>query len=196
MKSVRPTGTKEKAPPETQSILLLGISPFALSILVTFLVFLIAGNRIPRQLVPGASLALPGLTLSGLVFLAVAWVMRNRTPHAKLRKFGALLAGVCTLMSAPVWTIGVLPTVNGLATGSVASTVMHLEKLETTTVSKSRRLNHWAHLRPLGSGAPLSGGRYFVSQADYTAWQESRPRTITVNHATGLLGAETVIGFR
>ncbi|RZM00151.1 MAG: hypothetical protein EOP73_17360 [Variovorax sp.] len=106
---------------------------------------------------------------------------------------------VTSLLAWPTWTWGVLPSLNGVRVADVQSTTMRLERLQQTTVSKSRERNHWAHLQPVASAAadsPLRQGRYFITRETYEQWQPGAPRDVVVVHGTGLLGARVVLALR
>lgn len=106
------------------------------------------------------------------------------------------MCAVTGIMGWPVWSVGVLPSVNGISLGPPGATRMTLERTEVTTVSKSRTLNHWAWLRPLSPDGEAGTERYFIPKATYQQWNNQRPRTVTVTTASGLLGAQVVIGYQ
>lgn len=209
-----PKHTPTPKPPagEVTATLLLGSLPFFASGLITVLLLALTHQRIPAQLLPGESLAVHGLLAAALVGMGTALWHAHHTRHTGLRRLGWLLMAATSLMAAPVLTMGLLPTLNGLRMGPPEKTPMVLTRLETTTVSKSRSLHHWAYLAPAPQaktpgtpGAteapaepaplPVRSGRFFIDAPLHAQWQAAPPATVTVVHARGLLGARARLGF-
>lgn len=179
----------------TQWILAIGFTPFVVSIITTMGLVFLVGDRVPRVIAPGSSLVAAGLSvtlLTGLFPLTTMW-LRWSEPLA--RRQTILICGFAALMSWPIWTMGVMPTVNGMRFGPVHSTAMRLIRQEIRHASRNPTIYHWAYLRPAAADSGLTAGRYFVPTADYDIWSGAPPRNIQVHHATGLLGAEILFSF-
>jgi hypothetical protein len=177
-------------------LLLLSSAPFPLAIALTFLFILTIGTRFPRDVAPGSSLILPGFVLSGIVMALITALVRRHWPEPALRRFSLFLCGITSLMAWPVWTTGILPSVNGAILGPRQTSAMRLTGLSISHASKGRRIYYWAAMRPPpDTASALGAGRYFVPQQVYEAWQPQVGRDVRVDHATGLLGAETVLNF-
>lgn len=187
---------KARFPRHGARLLLLSFAPFPLAILLTLLFILTIGTRFPRDVAPGSSLILPGFVLSGIVMALITALVRRHWPEPALRRASLLLCGLTSLMAWPVWTTGILPSANGAILGPRQTSAMQLMDLSTSHASKSRDIYYWATMRPgQDTAAALGPGRYFVPQATYEMWQMRIGRDVRVDHATGLLGAETVLGF-
>ncbi len=169
--------------------------PFFLPMLLTLALLLTVGESWPRQIAPGSGLKLAGFVATGLTALAVLAAISARHGEARLRKGAALLCALTGLMGWPVWSIGVLPSVNGSALTAPQAVTMVLERTEVTTASRSNSRHHWAWLRPLSAGAPVAAGRYFIDQDLYDRWSVAPPERVTVSAARGRLGAVVVTGF-
>ncbi len=196
LKPVRATRATKRPPvPHAQRLLLLAMLPFPLAIAVTLMMVLAIGNRFPRNIAPNSSLVLPGLLVTLIVLLAILAYVHRRWVEPSAFHFTLVLGGITSLLAWPVWTMGVLPSVNGIRMEPERATMMRLSGLSTTTISKSRRLNYWATLEPAGSTSPLGAGRYLISQSLSERWQAQQVRQVRVTHRTGLLGAEVLITF-
>lgn len=182
------------APPRV-GFFLAAVLPFVLPMLVTLALVLTIGESWPRQIAPGSGLKLAGLVATGLTALAVLAALSLKHRDARLRKGAALLCALTGLMGWPVWSVGVLPSVNGSALSAPESVRMVLERTEITTASRSTALHHWAWLRPVSAGAPVAAGRYFIPQDLHDRWSETQPERVTVTTARGALGAMVVTGF-
>lgn len=186
----------QRPSPPTALPLLLACAPFALAILSTFALVLIVGDRFPRQLAPGERLWPHGLGWTAAIGAVVAWALTRETADPRLLR---ALLGLCiltSLMAWPVWTLGLMPSLNGARVGTVQTTPMKLARLQTTPMSKGRGLHHWAHLEPAGSDPALARGRYFVDEAAHERWQRGGTRVVEVDHAVGLLDARVVLALR
>lgn len=169
--------------------------PFAIPALVTIALIVTVGESWPRNLPPGSGLKLAGFLATALTALLVWRYATRDLADVRVRKAAALLCGVTALMGWPVWSVGVMPSVNGSRLGEAQTVRMVLERTETTTVSRSDRLNHWAWLRPETPATPLQAGRYFIPEGIYQSWSSTQPATVEVTIAKGALGAVVVTGF-
>lgn len=176
-------------------LLLAVLVPFALPMAVTLLLAIVAGDRFPRDLAAGSSLALHGFAVTILVASIGLLSVSRRLADPQARKFALLLSGLVSLMAWPVWTIGALPSVNGMMLGQLETTTMRLKGLEETYASSHRQFYHWARLEPDQPGSPLGAGRYFILPDTYERWRRTAQSTTQVRHATGLLGAEVVRAY-
>lgn len=113
----------------------------------------------------------------------------------RVHKMAAPICGLVGVMGWLVWSVGVLPSVNGFCLGPREKVRMTLMRTQITPVSRSRAFNHWAWLRPEAQNARAEAGRYFISVETYQRWNEQQPSTVTVTIAPGLLGAQVVTGF-
>ncbi len=188
-----------KKPAKVQNgsrLVLLSVLPFPLAILSTIAFVLTIGTRYPRDIAPGSSLILPGLVLSIVVMLLVtAHVRRNWIEDAP-RRFSLILCAITSLLAWPVWTVGILPSVNGISLGREQVSAMRLVGLSTTRAKSGRRLYYLATLEPGVRSAEIGAGRYFFSKEIYDRWQSRTGREVTVMHASGLLRAQAVLDFR
>ena len=179
-----------------QRLVLVAIAPLPVAIASTFALLLMVGERFPRQLAPGEGLWSWGLLLSAVIATVLWAAMRTGQREPRLAGLLTALLVVTSLLAWPTWTWGVLPSINGVRVSNVQTTTMRLQRLEQTTVSKSRERNHWAHLTPTVPGPPLAKGRYFIARDTYDLWQPGAPRDVVVDHGTGLLGARVVLALR
>jgi hypothetical protein len=170
--------------------------PFAIPMLVTLALVLLVGESWPRNIAPGSGLKLAGFVATALTGAMVWHRITRSIADRRAHKMAALVCAVTGLMGWPVWSVGVLPSVNGIRLGPPEAVRMALERTEVTTVSKSSQLNHWAWLQPASPGPEAEAGRYFIPEATYQQWASERPRTVTVTFARGLLGARVVVGYQ
>ncbi len=167
------------------------VVPFVVTIVLVFMV----GEDWPRNIAPGSGLKLAGFVASAAVCL-IAWRFATRAvADRRAHMFAALLCGVVGLMGWPVWSVGVLPSVNGFSLAPAQTVRMRLERTQTSTVTRSTKLNHWAWLRPLAPGPAAEAGRYFIPEQTYARWNRDQPDIVTVTRARGLLGAQVVTGY-
>lgn len=169
--------------------------PFAIPALVTFVLLALVGEDWPRNIPPGSGLKLAGFVAAAATSLLVWRYATRGLEDGRVRKAAALLCAVTGLMGWPIWSVGVLPSVNGYSLGAPKTVRMTLERTEVTTVSRSSRLNHWAWLRPEVPGSRLQAGRYFIPGDVYEDWTGRQPRTVGVTIVPGMLGAEVVTGY-
>ena len=170
--------------------------PFALPMLATLLLVLLVGNRFPRDIAPGSSLALPGLLAAVAVALVILRRVTQDWPQPEARKPALLFTGLASLMAWPAWTVGVLPSVNGLALGELNYATMQLRGLDMTYGRKGRTTYYWAQLEPQYPASAAGEGRYLIPFELHETWSRTRPAAVEVGHARGLLGAEVVRDFR
>lgn len=169
--------------------------PFAIPMLLTAALVIFVGESWPRNIAPGSGLKVPGFGASVLTSLIVWQLITRSFGDKRVHKMAAIICGVVGLMGWPVWSVGVLPSVNGFSLGPRESVRMTLTRTEITTVSRSRAVNHWAWLRPEVPTARAKAGRYFISERTYQRWNNQRPSTVNVNISEGLLGAQIVTGY-
>lgn len=169
--------------------------PFAIPMLMTAALVILVGESWPRNIAPGSGLKMFGFGASALTSLIVWRFITRRIEDMRVLKVAAAICGVAGLMGWPVWTVGVLPSVNGFSVGSQESVRMTLMRTDITTISRSRAVNHWAWLRPEVPTARAKAGRYFISEQTYQRWNEQRPSTVKVTISEGLLGAQIVTGY-
>lgn len=167
--------------------------PFAIPMLLTAALVIFVGAGWPRNIAPGSGLKLAGLCVTVLTSLAVWMLITRHIGDRRARKAAALICGAVGLLGWPVWSVGVLPSVNGFSLGPQQSHRMVLDRVEVTTVSRSSARNHWAWLRPDSPDA--LAGRYFIPEAIYAQWSRKQPAVVTVTMAPGLLGAQVVTGY-
>ncbi len=182
--------------PNIQWAIPLALSPFLIAIVATMLLVLFVGDDIPRNIAYGSSLAAWGLATAIISAVIPFAILRNKWPQPVMRRMALGLCGIGAFMSWPVWTMGILPTINGMHIGTLQTSEMRLDRLETSHASKSRKIYHWAYLQPVSPTAALDGGRYFVSANEHRRWSKTRPQTIQISHVTGLLGAQIVTAYR
>lgn len=171
------------------------VLPFALPILVTFVLVILVGEAWPRNIAVGSGLKLAGLVTTAITSLIVWRFATHAATDPRVRKFAALMCMVTGLMGWPVWCVGVLPSINGVSLGPPQTIRMTLERTEVTTVSRSRKLNHWAWLRPESAELPVQAGRYFIPEGIYEDWTRRQPAAVAVTIAPGMLGAQVVTGY-
>lgn len=169
--------------------------PFAIPMLLTAALVILVGESWPRNIAPGSGLKMFGFGASALTSLIIWRFITRRIEDMRILKVAAAICGVAGLMGWPVWTVGVLPSVNGFSVGSQASVRMTLMRTDITTISRSRAVNHWAWLRPEVPTARAKAGRYFISEQTYQRWNDQHPSTVKVTISEGLLGAQIVTGY-
>ena len=182
--------SRENVPPSFFVSLVL---PFFVPFALTLVLIAFVGESWPRNLVPGSGLKLIGLIATALTSL-LSWKIAMRGVNdIRAHKATALLVTITGLMGWPVWTVGFLPSINGIQVKDQRAVPMILERTETTTVSRSRKRNHWAWLQPVNRGSMASKGRYFITEETYERWRQEKPREIELIVGRGLLGAQLVV---
>lgn len=169
--------------------------PFAMPIILTFLLILLVGDHWPRDIAAGSGLKLAGLFCSALTAVVIWLYTVRKTPESRVRTFTALLCTVTGLLGWPIWSTGILPSVNGAVLAEPVIVPMTLERTETTYKSKSRDLYHWAWLKAQNEAGIVKSGRYFISEDVYARYQGTEGGVVEVSVAKGLLGAQVVLGF-
>lgn len=169
--------------------------PFAMPIILTFLLILLVGDHWPRDIAAGSGLKLVGL-LCAAVTATFMWLYTVRNIFdPRIRTFTALLCAVTGLLGWPIWSTGILPSVNGAVLAEPVVVPMTLERTETTYKSKSRDLYHWAWLKAQNEAGIVKSGRYFISEDVYARYHGAEGGIVEVTVAKGLLGAQVVLGF-
>ncbi len=180
-----------------QRVLLWCLLPFAGPIVLSIALVLLTalGPPLPT-LAPGQGwrLATPGAVAALLGWLWVRRQIGRTTPRADWRRTAAALAQGTSVLSVPVWALGVMQSVNGRFAAEAQATRVPLQGLSTSTKSRSRTPYHWAHL-PGDAATGLPAGRYLLDSGHHAAWTAQPPATVTVHHARGLLGARVVAGL-
>lgn len=180
-----------------QRVLLWCLLPFAGPMLLSMALVLLTtlGPPLPT-LAPGEGWRLaPWGAMAAL--LGWWWVVRRigrTTQRADWRRAAAALALGMSVLSVPVWALGVMQWVNGRLAAEAQATRVPLQGLSTSAQSRSRTPYHWAHL-PGDAEAGLPAGRYLLDSGHHAAWTAQPPTTVTVHHARGLLGARVVAGL-
>jgi hypothetical protein len=164
--------------------------------LLTVALVVFVGESWPRNIAPGSGLKTQGFVASALTSLLVWRFIMRSIGDKRVHKMAAVMCGVVGLMGWPVWTVGVLPSVNGYNIGAEATFRMTLMRTEITTVSRSRKVHHWAWLQPVVPIERAKAGRYFISEQTYQRWNDQRSGTVNVSISKGLLGADIVTGFK
>lgn len=168
------------------------VLPFFVPFALTLILIAFVGESWPRNLVPGSGLKLIGLVATALTGL-LSWKIAVRGLNdIRAHKAAALLVTITGLMGWPVWTVGFLPSINGIHVEDQQTVSMILERTETTTVSRSRKRNHWAWLRPINPGSLAGSGRYFITEETYARWELEEPREVELIVGQGILGAQVV----
>lgn len=169
--------------------------PFAAPILLTLLLAVAVGEQVPRTIAPGSGLKLAGLGCSALAGAVVWRWATSGIEDRRARLIGALVCSVTALLGWPVWTLGILPSVNGLSLQEAQTVRMILERTEVTSLSRSRDLNRWAWLKAENSASAAGSGRYSIPEEVYYDWSPMQRGVVTVTVARGLLGAVVVTGY-
>lgn len=98
-------------------------------------------------------------------------------------------------MGWPVWSTGVLPSINGAVLAEVSSARMTVERTEKTHKSKSRDYYHWAWLEAENLHYSTLSGRYFITEDLYLKLNNNAQPNVDVSFAQGLLGANVVVSI-
>lgn len=174
-------------------LLLLSVAPFPATIFATLLLAWLASDAVPRDIAPGSSLGLPGIVAAILSWGVVVGLVRRHWPEEIARRAASFIAAISALASWPVWTMGLLPSVNGLSLEAPVTSPMRVERIEITRASRTGKLHHWAWLKPQGPLTPLAAGRYLLDEQEYARLDRRNSDMAQVVHARGLLGAQTVL---
>lgn len=168
------------------------VLPFAAPILATFVLLVLVGDQWPRDIAPGSGLKLVGLC-AAILTSAVFWAFAvGDVENIRIRRFAAALCAITGLMGWPVWSVGVLPSINGSVLTEPSILRMTVERTEVAHKSKSKGFYHWVWLKADNGNARLPSGRYFISEDVYQLLQSTKPDTVTVTVAQGILGAQVV----
>ncbi|MFN3469545.1 MAG: hypothetical protein ACK4UL_04535 [Novosphingobium meiothermophilum] len=170
--------------------------PFALPFMLTLALIVTIGEAWPRQIAPGSGLKFEGLIASTLT-AALVW-HRTARQHDQ-RHFRILVGCLCAvtgMMGWPVWTLGILPSINGSILHDERESTMRLAGLETSQKTRQRGLYHWARVEPLIQAPPIAAGRLFIAEDMWQRLARSRPDTVRVRYADGLLGERVILGLR
>lgn len=171
------------------------ILPFALPIIVTFALLILVGDRWPRAIAPGSGLKLAGFGVAVVTSYIVWYFTARGVKDLRVRRFIAVFCGVTGVMGWPVWSTGVLPSVNGAVLAEVSSARMTVERTEKTHKSKSRDYYHWAWLEAENGHYSALSGRYFITEDLYLKLNNDAPSNVDVSFAQGLLGANVVVSI-
>lgn len=169
--------------------------PFAVPIVMTLATVLLIGERWPRTIAPGSGLKFAGFCATVLCCAGVWRFAIRGIEDKRVHKFAALFCAATGLMGWPVWSTGILPSVNGYRLDNERVIAMMLERTETSTRSKSRKLNHWAWLRTDDPSAQIGSGRYYIPEVIHANWSRRAPGPVRLKVARGLLGAQVVTGY-
>jgi len=153
--------------------------PFAIPMFLTVALVILVGESWPRNIAPGSGLKLPGFGASVLTSLIVWQFITRSFGDKRVHKMAAIMCGVVGLMGWPVWSVAVLPSLNGFSLGPRESVRMTLTRTEITTVSRSRAVNHWAWLRPECTTGGARAGRYFSHCKTLRRVNNPQPSTVT-----------------
>jgi hypothetical protein len=170
--------------------------PFAIPFLVTFALMVLVGDRWPRDIAPGSGLKLAGF-LAAMAAAVMVWrlIVRNETDR-RVRMFAGVVCLVTGLMGWPVWSFGVLPSINGSVLSGENVIRTTLQRTEATPISKQRGHHHWAWLKSESETDVAFSGRYFISEELYNAWSVTAPPSVELTIAKGILGANVITGMR
>lgn len=169
--------------------------PFAVPIMMTMAMAVLIGDRWPRTIAPGSGLKLAGLCATILCCVAVWRFAIRGIADRRAHKFAGMLCAATGLLGWPVWTMGILPSVNGYRLDDERVVAMTLERTEITRQSKSTKLNHWAWLRTDDPAASTASGRYFIPEDIHADWTRRAPGRVRLRVARGVLGAQVVTGY-
>ncbi|MEY4237496.1 MAG: hypothetical protein RL339_97 [Pseudomonadota bacterium] len=187
--------TKTDRPVVKASLFAKAMLPFGVPIVVTLVLLALVGEAWPRSLAPGSSLKLAGFAATAITAVAAWRYAVAGTDDARVGKMAALLCLVTGLMGWPVWSTGVMPSINGLKLDPPRAVRMTFDRIELTHQAKTTTKFHWAWLES-GSGDPiLPSGRYFIAEDHYERWAATPPATVTVRVSRGVLGALVVTGY-
>lgn len=168
--------------------------PFAVP--VGLALILVLGTPFPREIAPGSGLKLAGLVATLLTAMAAWRIAVAGVADPAARRLGAAFALMVGLFAWPVWSVGVLPSVNGALLQDRRTVEMLVERTEATKQRRSRALNHWVWLVPPEGETGLVRGRIFIDAQTYERLSAGIGAPVRVDLATGLLGAVVVDAVR
>lgn len=196
MAESHPLSGAKRRPELPPALMLRMVLPFAAPIFLTVLLIFTIGETWPRTIASGSGLKLPGLIFSALT-AAWVWLSIQKTfDDPRVHKLAGLVCAVTGLMGWPVWTTGVLPSLNGASLSEPQTAIMRLDRLETTRPSKLPGFYYWARLDSTTSDSAVGGGRYFIPEEVYQRWSAPKPAEVRVVHARGAFGAEVVLEYQ
>jgi hypothetical protein len=191
-----PSPYLSRPPTLPASFLLKTALPFVLPVALTVIILLTVGETWPRSIAPGSGLILPGLIPSAM-FATLAWRIAGRAfEDQNVSKFAAIICAATGLMGWPIWTIGVLPSINGAILDHEQFAPMYLGRLDVSRPKGGGSPSYSVRLEPVHPGGPIDGGRYYISKEVYLRLESQQPVAIRVAHSRGLLGAVVVTDYR
>jgi hypothetical protein len=169
--------------------------PFVLPVALAVIIFLTVGETWPSSIAPGSGLTLPGLIASA-TFATLAWRIAGRAfGDERVSKFAAIICAATGLMGWPIWTIGVLPNINGAILDHEQFAPMRFGRLDVSR-PKGGSPDYSVWLEPVHPGGRIDGGRHYISEEVYQRLESQKPVAIRVAHSRGLLGAVVVTDYR
>ena len=169
--------------------------PFAVPIMMTIAMMFLVGDRWSRTIAPGSGLKFAGLCTTALCCAGVWRFAIRGIADRRAHKFAAIMCAATGLLGWPVWTMGILPSINGSRLADEQVLTMTLERTEITRQSKSTKLNHWAWLRTEDRTTSAVSGRYYIPEDVHADWARRGPGPVRLKVARGLLGAQVVTGY-
>ena len=199
MERTPPSHDLSRPPTLPATFLLKTALPFVLPVALTFIFVILhtVGKGWPISIAPGSGLMFPGLIASAM-FSTLAWrITGGHFDDKQVRKLAAIICAVTGLMGWPIWTKGVLPSINGAFLGQEHVEPMRLGKLDVSRPKGGRGSpNYSVGLEPVHPGGAIDGGRYYISEEVYQRLESQKPVAISVAHARGVLGAVVVTDYR
>jgi hypothetical protein len=197
MERTLPSQHLSRPPTLPASFLLKMALPLVLPVALTVFISITVGETWPRSIAPGSGLMLQGLIASA-IFSTLAWrITGGAFDDEQVRKLAAIICAVTGLMGWPIWTTGILPSINGAFLGQERVEPMRLGKLDVSRPKGSvGSPNYSAWLEPINRGGAIDGGRYYISEEVYQRLESQKPVAIRVAHSRGLLGAVVVTDYR
>jgi hypothetical protein len=192
-----PSHPLSRQPTLPASFLLKMALPFVLPVALTVFISLTVGENWPRSIAPGSGLMLPGLIASAMLS-TLAWpITAGAFDDEQVRKFSAIICAVTGLMGWPIWTTGVLPSINGAFLGQEHVEPMRLGRLDVDRPKGGvGSPNYSVWLEPVHPGGAIDSGRYYISEEVYQRLESQKPVAISVAHSRGALGAVVVTDYR
>ncbi len=155
MERTLPSQHLSRPPTLPASFLLKMALPLVLPVALTLFISITVGETWPRSIAPGSGLMLQGLIASA-IFSTLAWRITGGVfDDEQLRKLAAIICAVTGLMGWPIWTTGILPSINGAFLGQERVEPMRLGKLDVSRPKGSvGSPNYSAWLEPINRGGP------------------------------------------